>query len=64
MPSSYQCQSLQALLASFLKAQSTLIPEYSQLKSASALSRFLNLYTWSVRQVIRCLRGAVRPQLQ
>jgi hypothetical protein len=64
MPSSYQRQSLQALLELFLRVQGTPLPEHSQLKSPSALSRFLNVYTWSVRQVIRRLRGAVRQQLQ
>lgn len=64
MPSPYQRQSLQALLELFLRAQGTPLPEHSQLKSASALSRFLNLYTWSVRGLIRRLRQAVRQQLQ
>lgn len=36
----------------------------SSLKSPSTLSRFLNVYTWSVREVIRRLRAAVRQQLQ
>jgi hypothetical protein len=64
MPSPYQRQSLQALLALFLRAQGAPLPEHSQLKSPSALSRFLNVYTWSVREVIRRLREAVRQQLQ
>jgi hypothetical protein len=64
MPTSYQRQSLQALLVLFLRAQGAPLPEHSQLKSPSALSRFLNVYTWSVRQVIRRLRGALRQQLQ
>jgi len=64
MPSPYQRQSLQAVLELFLRAQGTPLPEHSQLKSPSALSRFLNLYTWSVRGLIRHLRGAVRQQLQ
>ncbi|MEP0873237.1 hypothetical protein NDA01_26095 [Trichocoleus desertorum AS-A10] len=34
------------------------------MKSPSALSPFLNVYTWSVREVIRRLRRAVRQQLQ
>jgi hypothetical protein len=63
MPSSYQRQSLNAFLELFLRAQGTPLPEHSQLKSASALSRFLNIYTWSVRGLIRRLRGAVRQQL-
>lgn len=64
MPTRYQRQSLQALLALFLKAQGSPLPEHSPLKSPSALSRFLNVYTWSVRRLIRRLRQAVRQQLQ
>jgi hypothetical protein len=64
MPSPYQRQSLQALLELFLRAKGSPLPEHSQLKSPSALSRFLNVYTWSVRQLIRRLRQAVRQQLQ
>ncbi|MBD2122323.1 transposase [Trichocoleus sp. FACHB-262] len=64
MPTPYQRQSLQALLELFLRAQGAPLPEHSPLKSPSALSRFLNVYRWSVREVIRRLRGAVRQQLQ
>src|SRR6478672_3508 len=64
MPSLYQRQSLQALLELFLRAQGTPLPEHSPLKSPSALSRFLNVYSWSVRGVIRRLRQAVSQQLQ
>jgi hypothetical protein len=64
MPTPYQRQSLQALLELFLRAQGTPLPEHSKLKSPSALSRFLNVYSWSVRGMIRRLRRAVRQQLQ
>lgn len=64
MPSAYQRQSLKALLELFLKAQGTPLPEHSQLKSASALSRFLTVYSWSVRQVIRQMRHAIRQELK
>jgi hypothetical protein len=64
MPSPYQRQSLQALLELFLRAQGSPLPEHSKLKSPSALSRFLNVYRWSVREVIRRLREAVRQQLR
>ena len=64
MPAPYQRQSLQALLELFLRAQGTPLPEHSQLKSPSALSRFLNVYTWSVRGLIRRLQQALRQQLQ
>jgi len=64
MQTPYQRQNLQALLALFLRAQGAPLPEHSPLKSPSALSRFLNVYSWSVREVIRRLRRAVRQQLQ
>lgn len=64
MPSAYQRQSLKALLELFLRAQGAPLPEHSELKSASALSRFLTVYTWSVRQVIRQVRQAIRHELQ
>jgi hypothetical protein len=64
MPSAYQRQSLKAILELFLKAQGTPLPEHSQLKSASALSRFLTVYSWSVRQVIRQMRQAIRHELK
>ena len=64
MPTPYQRQSLQALLALFLKAQGDPLPEHSHLKSPSALSRFLNVYNWSVLKLIRRLRQALRQQLQ
>jgi hypothetical protein len=64
MPSAYQRQSLKALLELFLRAQGAPLPEHSQLKSASALSRFLTVYTWSVRQVIRHMRQAIRQALK
>jgi hypothetical protein len=64
MPSAYQRQSLKALLELFLRAQGAPLPEHSQLKSASALSRFLTVYSWSVRQVIRQVRQAIRRKLK
>lgn len=63
MPSAYQRQSLKALLELFLRAQGAPLPEHSDLKSASVLSRFLTVYTWSVRQVIRQVRRAIRHEL-
>ena len=57
MPNADQRQSLKALLELFLRAQGA---EHSQLKSASALSRFLSVYSWSVRQVIRQVRQGKR----
>ena len=64
MPSPYQQQSLKALLELSLKAQGHALPQHCQLKSASALSRFLNHYNWSLRRVIARVRQAIRARLQ
>lgn len=63
MPSIYQQDSLQALLGLFLEGRGTPLPEHCQTKSASALSRFLNKYSWSIRQVIRAVRSAAIQQV-
>lgn len=63
MPTVYQRDSLQALLGLFLEAQGQPLPQQSQIKSSSALSRFLNQYDWSTRQVIRAVRQASLEQL-
>ena len=63
MPSHYQEASLKALLGRFLSAQGHALPDHTPLKSASSLSRFLNHYSWSTRQVIRTTRAAILQQL-
>jgi len=63
MPSTYQRDSLQALLGLFLEAQGHPLPEHSKTKSASALSRFLNVYPWSTRRLIRSTRSFVLQQI-
>jgi hypothetical protein len=63
MPTQYQQQSLQALLGLFLAATGSPLPQYCQTKSASALSRFLNQYQWSTREVIKAVRSAARQQI-
>ena len=63
MPSTYQQDSLQALLGLFLEGQGVPLPEHCKNKSASALSRFLNEYKWSTRQVIRAVRQAACKQI-
>ena len=45
MPSGYQKASLNAMLGLFLEAQGHPLPQHTQVKSASALSRFLNHYS-------------------
>ena len=63
MPSTYQKASLNGLLGLFLTAQGYALPEHTQVKSASSLSRFLNHYTWSTRRVIQTTRQAVLQQI-
>ncbi|NMG11461.1 IS701 family transposase [Brasilonema sp. UFV-L1] len=59
IPSQYQRDHLEAMLELFLKAQGYPLPQHSQTKSASALSRFLNIYAWSTRKMIRTTREHV-----
>lgn len=53
MPTQYQKDNLEAMLGLFLEAQGYPLPEHSQIKSASALSRFLNINPWSTREMKR-----------
>jgi hypothetical protein len=63
MPSVYQKASLNALFGLFLEAQGHPLPQHTQVKSASSLSRFLNHYGWPTREVIRTTRQAVLGQI-
>jgi Transposase DDE domain len=63
MPSVYQKASLKALFGLFLEASGYPLPQHTQVKSASSLSRFLNHYHWSTRSVIRTARQAVLQQI-
>jgi hypothetical protein len=63
MPSVYQKASLNALLGLFLDAQGHALPEHTQVKSPSSLSRFLNRYSWSTRSVIRTTRQTILQQI-
>ena len=63
MPSQYQRENLEAMLGLFLEAQGYPLPQHSKGKSASALSRFLNIHLWSTRQVIRTTRNYVVRQI-
>lgn len=51
------------MLGLFLQAQGHPLPEHSQTKSASALSRFLNINPWSTRDMIRTVRNHVLKQV-
>ena len=58
MPTPYQKDNLEAMLGLFLEAQGHPLPEHSQTKSNSALSRFLNINPWSTREMIRTVRNS------
>jgi hypothetical protein len=76
MPSAYQRENFNAMMGLFLEAKGYPLPQHSQNKSASAISRFLNIYDWPTRKVIRITRKQIqsamlcvcpkgrRPQLQ
>ena len=59
MPTRYQKDNLEAMLGLFLEAQGRPLPDNSKTKSASALSRFLNLNHWSTRGMIRIIRNQI-----
>ncbi len=63
MPTQYQKENLSAMLGLFLEAQGHPLPEHSQIKSASALSRFLNINPWSTRDMIRTIRNHILEQV-
>lgn len=63
MPTQYQRDNLETMLGLFLEAQKHPLPQHSRAKSASALSRFLNIYPWSTRQLIRTTRDYVLKQI-
>ena len=63
MPSQYQRENLEAMLGLFLEAQGHPLPEHSKAKSASALSRFLNIHQWSTQQLIRITRNYILKQI-
>lgn len=63
MPSQYQRDNLEAMLGLFLEAQGRPLPQRCKTKSASALSRFLNIYSWSTRKLIRTTRDVLQQLL-
>lgn len=56
MSTQYQKDNLEAMLGLFLSASGQPLPEHTQTKSPSALSRFLNVNPWSTREMIRIVR--------
>ena len=63
MPSPYQILSLKAIFAMFWEPQRVALPEQCVIKSAAALSRFLNEYGWPTRAVIRATRKQILKEL-
>lgn len=63
MPTDHQRASLKTMLALFLEARGAALPEHAERKSPSALSRFLNLYSWPTRAAVRTLRREVCEML-
>ncbi|OYQ65963.1 hypothetical protein B9G53_05730 [Pseudanabaena sp. SR411] len=59
----YQKASLNAILGIFLESQGHPYPEHTQVKSASALSRYLDHYNWSTKGLIRATREAILGQI-
>ena len=63
MPTVYQKQSLEATFNLFLQATGNSVPEHCQYKSPSAISRFLNKYSWSTRSLIKIFRAWILKKL-
>ena len=63
MPSPYQNKSLKAVLAMFWEPKRIALPEHCVIKSAAALSRFMNEYGWPTRAVIRATRKQILKEL-
>lgn len=63
MPSIYQKDSLNTMLGLFLEAQGHPLPQHTEVKSASSLSRFLNHYLWSTRSVWCSARKHILQQI-
>jgi Transposase DDE domain len=59
----HQLQTFNALIAAFLEADGNPRPEHAPVKSPSAFSRFLNLYDWNARAIIRAVRSAILTQI-
>lgn len=59
MPTIYQQESLESILAMFLEGLGHSLPHHCTTKSESAISRFLNHYNWSTRSLIRVVRKSI-----
>ncbi|AEB12767.1 transposase IS4 family protein [Marinithermus hydrothermalis DSM 14884] len=63
LPSPHLQESLKALLLLLLHGHGKARPQHSQVKSPSALSRFLNRYPWPTRALIRLARKEAEKAL-
>ena len=63
MPTIHQQETFQTILGSFLEATGIACASNTKLKSASATSRFLNIYNWATRKLITVLRKWVLAQI-
>ncbi len=59
MPTLYQQETLESILALFLQGQGHSLPHHCSTKSESAISRFFNHYQWSTRSLIRTVRSCI-----
>lgn len=59
MPTMYQQETLESILALLLQGQGHSLPHHCLTKSESAISRFLNHYQWSTRSLIRTVRSTI-----
>ena len=59
MPTVYQQETLESILAMFLEGTGHSLPHHCTTKSESAISRFLNYYQWSTRSLICFVRKSI-----
>ena len=62
MPTVCQKQSLEATFNLFLQATGNSVPKHCHYKLPSAISRFLNQYSWSARSLIKIFRSWILKQ--
>ncbi len=63
MPTIYQKETFEIILAAFLEATGIACASNNKLKSASATSRFLNVYDWPTRKLIIVFRQWILAQI-
>lgn len=63
MPSRYQEESFKAMMGLLLEGQGRAKAQHCQVRSPAALSRFMNEYCWSTRELIRQVRQALLDEV-